>query len=225
MAPLWEPEACIIGEPSGWDAVTLGYKGRTFARYRREQPVSHSAGPERAVAEYGVEFWNAVVAAGDALNGERPRVFDRLSPALTRIESSSDGLTEAVELDVSWRTPLWFDGPAWRATLAEAAGEEATVDVLEGIPAHRGDKRSPLVRAFLPSIRAAGGKPRFLVKTGSSDMNVVGPGWGCLILAYGPGDSSLDHTPNEHIDLGELARGVAVIQQAVTRFTAAPAPR
>jgi LysW-gamma-L-lysine carboxypeptidase len=44
-------------------------------------------------------------------------------------------------------------------------------------------------------------------------MNVLAPIWQCPILAYGPGDSSLDHTPNEHASLQELERGASVIQQ------------
>ncbi len=81
----------------------------------------------------------------------------------------------------------------------------------------RAGKNNPLVRAFLAAIRAQNGVPSFKVKTGTSDMNVVtrpGPHttpivpegivssgtWDCPILAYGPGDSSLDHTPHEHID-------------------------
>ena len=42
-------------------------------------------------------------------------------------------------------------------------------------------------------------------------MNVVGPTWRCPIVAYGPGDSSLDHTPGEHVVLDEWRRGVAVL--------------
>ena len=88
-------------------------------------------------------------------------------------------------------------------------------------PAYRGGKRNPLVRSFLVSLRAEGAKPRFKVKTGTSDMNVVGPGWACPILAYGPGDSKLDHTPNEHIDLAEYCRAVAVLQGAIEGLTGA----
>jgi LysW-gamma-L-lysine carboxypeptidase len=42
-------------------------------------------------------------------------------------------------------------------------------------------------------------------------MNVVAPVWGTPILAYGPGDSSLDHTPHEHILIPEYLRAVEVL--------------
>ena len=62
------------------------------------------------------------------------------------------------------------------------------------------------------SIRQAGGEPRFKVKTGTSDMNVVAARWRCPIVAYGPGDSCLDHTPHEHLSLEEFARSVDVLE-------------
>ncbi|HEC33954.1 MAG TPA: M20/M25/M40 family metallo-hydrolase [Chloroflexi bacterium] len=37
----------------------------------------------------------------------------------------------------------------------------------------------------------------------------------CPIVAYGPGDSALDHTPDEHIEIGELRRGVNVLVRAL----------
>jgi LysW-gamma-L-lysine carboxypeptidase len=73
-----------------------------------------------------------------------------------------------------------------------------------------------LVRAFLAAIRQAGGTPSFTVKSGTSDMNVVAPVWGTPILAYGPGDSSLDHTPQEHILVPEYLRSVEVLAGALT---------
>ena len=68
---------------------------------------------------------------------------------------------------------------------------------------------------FLRAIRAEGLDPTFKVKSGTSDMNVVGPAWNCPILAYGPGDSSLDHTPNEHLDLAEYRRSISVLTRAL----------
>ena len=71
------------------------------------------------------------------------------------------------------------------------------------------------MRAFLQAIRAEGLDPAFKVKSGTSDMNVVGPVWNCPILAYGPGDSSLDHTPNEHLDLAEYQQAIAVLARVL----------
>jgi LysW-gamma-L-lysine carboxypeptidase len=68
---------------------------------------------------------------------------------------------------------------------------------------------------MLKAIRAEGGRPRFKLKTGTSDMNTVGPTWQCPIVAYGPGDSSLDHTPDEHIDVEEYRRAIDVLAQAL----------
>jgi LysW-gamma-L-lysine carboxypeptidase len=55
-------------------------------------------------------------------------------------------------------------------------------------------------------------------KTGTSDMNVIGPRWQCPVVAYGPGDSALDHTPSEHLNLDEYARAVRVLTNALVRL-------
>ena len=46
-------------------------------------------------------------------------------------------------------------------------------------------------------------------------MNIVGPAGGTPIIAYGPGDSSLDHTPEEHIEIEEFLRAVDVLARAL----------
>jgi LysW-gamma-L-lysine carboxypeptidase len=62
--------------------------------------------------------------------------------------------------------------------------------------------------------------PRFVVKTGTADMNVVAPHWPeTPVLAYGPGDSNLDHTPNEHIDLNEYLRAIEVLKGTLLVLT------
>ena len=90
----------------------------------------------------------------------------------------------------------------------------------EGVPAYRGEKNTPLVRAFLAAIRHAGGDPSFTVKSGTSDMNVVAPVWGTSILAYGPGDSALDHTPHEHIQISEYLKAVDVLETVLRTMCA-----
>jgi len=65
-----------------------------------------------------------------------------------------------------------------------------------------------------------GGTPRFVYKTGTADLNVVAPVWRCPAVVYGPGDSALDHTPNENISLDEYGRAVDVLAQALKALSA-----
>jgi LysW-gamma-L-lysine carboxypeptidase len=51
-------------------------------------------------------------------------------------------------------------------------------------------------------------------------MNVVAPIWKCPVVAYGPGDSSLDHTPNEHLELDEYWKAVNVLEHTLRLFAA-----
>jgi LysW-gamma-L-lysine carboxypeptidase len=81
-----------------------------------------------------------------------------------------------------------------------------------------GEKNTALVRAFLSAIRAAGGKPAFALKSGTADLNLVAPVWGCPAVAYGPGDSNLDHTSNEHISLSEYRRSIGVLKEVLNQL-------
>ena len=89
----------------------------------------------------------------------------------------------------------------------------------DALPAWTCEKNSPLVRAFLGGIRAQGGMPAFVYKTGTADLNIVAPVWGCPALVYGPGDSALDHTPTEQLPLADYLQAVAVLQHALKEIT------
>ena len=45
--------------------------------------------------------------------------------------------------------------------------------------------------------------------------DVVAPVWRCPIAAYGPGDSALDHTPEERLGLDEFLVSVRVLAEAI----------
>ena len=121
---------------------------------------------------------------------------------------------------LGFRLPLNIGPEALAAELRSLAqGIDLRFEGAES--AFRGDKNNALVRAFLGAIRSQGQQPGFVLKTGTSDMNVVGPIWQCPIVAYGPGDSSLDHTPHEHVELDEWLGGVAVLADALHRLTQA----
>jgi LysW-gamma-L-lysine carboxypeptidase len=208
------PDFCIIGEPSGWDAVCLGYRGTMPITYRLRQASRHTAGPGESVGEQAIAFWNAFSAACAARNESVSGLFNAITPSIRSMRTESDGLYDVATLSIGLRLPPGVDIPALQAEILELAGYAEIV--FEGIQkGYRSDKRSPLVPPFLRAIRAYGGEPRFTVKLGTSDMTVVGPAWHCPIVAYGPGDASLDHTPDEHIVLDEYLNGVKVLTEVL----------
>ena len=213
----YAPTACVIGEPSGWERLTLGYKGRLLINGRWEQHTAHSAGREVAVAERAVAFWNMVHRYCDTYNADKQRLFDQLQPSLQAIRSDTDHLTDSAELTIGLRLPRDVSPDELVTTFTEQV-DGGVLAFSGGCPAYLGDKSNALVRAFLKGVRAVGGNPGFLVKTGTSDMNVVGPVWQCPILAYGPGDSHLDHTPDEHIELAEYLQAIRVMEVALERL-------
>jgi [amino group carrier protein]-lysine/ornithine hydrolase len=211
----YRPSACVIAEPSGWDAVTLGYKGRLLVDYQLSRPVAHTAGPQTSVAETAVDWWQAVRAQANTYNQERERLFDQLLPSLREISTSTDGLADHVRATVGLRLPPDFDTETLQSTLERVAGD-ASICCYAGTPAYAASRDTPLVRSFQGAIRQQGSRPRFKLKTGTSDMNVVGPLWQCPVVAYGPGDSTLDHTPQEHIVLPEYLRAIEVLKDVLT---------
>lgn len=213
----YAPAFCVIGEPSGWDRITLGYKGRLLAHYRIEQPAAHSAGELRAAPEALVDFWRAVEARCATHNAGRERLFEQLIPALRRVASGGDGLTDWAEATVGLRLPEGL-APETLAEQLRALAGSALLRFEGGCPAFRSPRTTPLAGAFVRAIRGVGGQPGFLHKTGTADMNVVGPAWGCPIVAYGPGDSRLDHTPDEHVELDEYLRAIAVLAEVLARL-------
>ena len=116
---------------------------------------------------------------------------------------------------------VWYEklGEIARDSLVESDCHILVERVGYPLPAWESEKNTELVRAFLSGIRSEGGAPRFVYKTGTADLNVVAPVWRCPIVVYGPGDSALDHTPNENISIEEYARAVKVVKETLQKLT------
>lgn len=211
----FSPDFCIIGEPSGWDRVTLGYKGRLLVEWMWRGPLAHSAGPVPSPAERAVCFWHAVEDYARGYNEGRQASFNTIDTSLRSLNTSTDGTHGSAVMNISLRLP-----PDLQPSEAEAALRQINTAGRTKFrgpePAYLASKAGPLPAAFLRAIRAARGEPRFLTKTGTSDMNVVGPVWNCPIVAFGPGDSALDHTPDEHIELEEFHHAIGVLESVLT---------
>jgi LysW-gamma-L-lysine carboxypeptidase len=93
------------------------------------------------------------------------------------------------------------------------------VEIKDSNEAFEVSKNSPLVRAISYSIRKVQKKPATLLrKTGTGDMNILGRTLNVPIVTYGPGDSHLDHTKDEHIEISEYLTGIQVYKEAILKL-------
>lgn len=215
LATQYRPDACFIGEPSGWDGVTLGYKGSATCVIAAEVGCAHTAGPDASASDLLLSSWNAVREEVQRRNQGHQRTFDQIQATVRRITSRTDGLTDRAEFLAGFRLPPGVSPSDLAEMIGSTVGPSCTVRWNRADPAYQTDRNDPVVRALSGAVRAQGSTPRPKLKTGTADMNVVGPVWRCPIAAYGPGDSSLDHTPNEHLLLGEYHRSISVLRHAI----------
>ncbi len=220
ILPHYHPDYAIIGEPSRWDRITLGYKGSARSEITVHHPLAHTAGEQESPSEMAFQIWDRLSTWVAEYNADKQRAFDKIVPALQGIASGDDGFEGWASLKVGVRLPLSFSPSAWYQRLSDLADAAEVKPLGFALPAYLGSKSTPLVRAFLASVRANGGQPGFVLKTGTTDMNLVAPFWGCPAVAYGPGDSTLDHTPNEHILLGEYTQALSVLRSVLAKLCA-----
>ena len=223
VATQYKPDFAIIGEPNQWDRVALGYKGSAWANITVKRGQAHTASGEQTAAEAAVEAWLKIKEYVDSFNADKPKMFDKLLLTLRGLDSDSTDFEQWARLKVGVRLPVAVSPEDWYGKLNKIVNDshrERNCHLIVervgfAVPAWGCEKNTQLVRAFLSGIRSEGGEPRFVHKTGTADLNIVAPVWKCPALVYGPGDSSLDHTPDEHISLEEYLKSVRVLRQAL----------
>lgn len=208
IAEAFTPDVAFVGEPNGWDGVGIGYKGRVLLEYDVARPAVHTASPDEKATEVAVGFWSAVTNYCEQVGTART-AFDR--PMATLLDMH--GSTERARLTVSCRTPPGFDDAGFARVMSEAARGGA-VTILDCVPGVRLDAANLAVRSLCAGIRRHR-RPKLKLKTGTADLNIVAPRWPGPLAVYGPGDSSLDHTDHEHIDLVEYGLAIDVLRYAI----------
>lgn len=219
VAKHYKPEYAIIGEPNRWDRIALGYKGSAWAEITLKREQSHSAGGGQTASEAAFELWKNILVFSVALNTGKTRLFDQFQPSLQQLESGRSDFEQWARLTISARLPAILPPEKWYSRLERLAIGDQVERIGKPIAAWNCDKNTKPVRAMLAAIRGEGGSPAFVYKTGTADLNIVAPVWQCPTLVYGPGDSTLDHTPGEKIELKEYELAVAVLASALKKLT------
>ena len=215
LVDQWSPDACVIGEPSSATGVTLGYKGILRASVSATRPNAHSAGKDPSANDELISWWSSVLEKLNVFNSVRSGAFYQVQSTLIKMSSSSDGLYQHATIDVGFRLPPDMTPNQLQSQLDNIESEFITIEYQGTEQAYASTRNDPVVRAISSAIRSQGLRPVPKLKTGTADLNVVAPIWKCPIAAYGPGDSALDHTPNEHLSIDEYKQSIQILTIAL----------
>ncbi|RNC81860.1 MAG: [LysW]-lysine hydrolase [Phycisphaera sp.] len=217
IAAKYSPDACIIGEPSGVDGVTLGYKGRMAICATFMSECAHAASETQNACDLAHAWWSKVGLRVAKFNDGKRLMFEEIQARLLGQQSETDGNKDCATFKASFRLPLQVDPDDFESDLRSMLPKDAMIVRTSSEVAYVTDRNDPVVRSLMTAIREDGMTPKPKIKTGTADLNVVGPIWRCPIAAYGPGNSALDHTPREHLDLDDYLRSIRVLRRAVER--------
>lgn len=208
----YKPEFIIIGEPSGWENITIGYRGIISFSARFEQDNFHygSANGDR-VTDMAVHFCKKLLDKAGLY--QKKSNFGNPSVEIREINSKNDGIKEKCRVRVVIRTPPGFDTKKLQKWIKDSS--KAKIRFSQSDPAVLSGFNTRLVRVFRSVIKDRQGKAALVKKLGTSDMNIIAPFYGAPIVAYGPGNSRLDHTPNEHIKLNEYLKSIDVLAEVL----------
>ena len=218
----------MFGEPSGAEKITVGYKGRIQLTLTLKTLGGHASVP------WATE--NAVEKAHDLLKMIQNHPFtadkeekDRFhtvssSPTVMKGGEFPNSIPENCQITVDIRVPPQLKCDfvlqeidniidQFRVENSKVAIQSRVESMLD---AYEADQSSMLVEALKKSIlQVLGKEARLIRKTGTGDMNVIGLRQQRPVVTYGPGDSRLDHTPNEHIYLQEYLSSIDIIEKTL----------
>jgi [amino group carrier protein]-lysine/ornithine hydrolase len=212
------PAALVVGEPSGWAGIVVGYKGKLDLKVVAEVSATHPTAPIPKATDLVARAWQDFLElVGRETGHDR---FGLPGTNLTRIT----GDEQRCEAEFSVRTPPDYD-QAELLSAFRARTPELSVEVIGAVDAVSVDTANVVCRALRSSIREVGGKPSMKKKTATSDMNILAEQWQTPMATYGPGDSRLDHSADEHIAVQEYLAGVQVLTGAVRSICTEHGPR
>jgi len=222
----------IFGEPSGAENVTIGYKGQIQLKIVCKTETGHASTPwlyENAL-EKAYELWNQIKNASNYPSldpSESP--FTAVTACLVRVVGgrATSVVPFEAEMNLDVRVPIQFSTTQVFDQLSkiiakyQAANPKVIVipTVQDTVEPFEVDKSSPLVHVMSSSIRKVLNKPATLMhKTGTGDMNILGHAMNLPIVTYGPGDSHLDHTLEEHIVINEYLASIQVYKETLLKL-------
>ena len=222
-------DLAVFGEPSGANQLIIGYKGSLKTQVTCLTSGGHSASPwlSKNSLEEVFEFWKELRQS--LLQNNSIRKFNVLTGCVTGIQGGQPGnnIPQKATLDIDLRVPpeirpeQVIDNVVnfLRKYERSHEGVRLAIEFTDQCPAFVGLSNSLAVQVFRWAIKKTiGGRVELLKKTGTSDMNLFAQVHDVPMIAYGPGDSTLDHTENERIHIREYLGSIEVYAKAIERI-------
>jgi LysW-gamma-L-lysine carboxypeptidase len=212
----------VFGEPSGIHNITVGYRGRLQIKVVCETPPGHASVPssfDNAI-ERAYEVWREIqsnLTRGD-MKGVTSCITQIRGGEFPNVAPGKCDFTVDIRIPLRVASTQVIDEV--QETLKRYSLNNRNVNlnmkVEDVTEAFEADVRSDLVKAFFHAIKEVTKvQPKLTRKTGTGDVNVFAAKMKCPTVVYGPGDSKLDHTPNEFIDVHEYVSAIEVYKRAI----------
>jgi LysW-gamma-L-lysine carboxypeptidase len=214
----FKADAIIIGEPTNNSKVAIGYRGSMKVKVECSSAGGHASAPwiYTSACEKLISLWenisrrysgsnvaNASVSLTMMICGEYHNVVPREGHAV---------------IDIRYPPR----GPSWKEimeSIEEILPSGCRASLLRNpIEPVEVKPTIPIVRSLIRAISRAGMKPEVVIKTGTSDMNLLYGSASNNIAAYGPGRSELSHTDYEEILYWEFEKGIMIYSEAIKIF-------
>ncbi len=221
----------IFGEPSGVENITIGYKGSLHLKIVCKTLTGHSSTPwlyDNAL-EKAFELWQQIKSNFPPVE-EADSPYNAVTACLTQ---TVGGQANSVipfegEIHIDIRIPPPRTVSQVLEDVQKAVKQYHSVNpkvkvkltVEDSNEPFEVNKSSPLVHTLSSSIRKVLGKPaKLLRKTGTGDMNILGKAMKMPIVTYGPGDSHLDHTLDEHIVIKDYLDSIQIYTETLLKLS------
>jgi LysW-gamma-L-lysine carboxypeptidase len=230
-------DAAVFGEPGGAHRVAVGYRGRVEAKLTVTTAGGHAASSwaHPSAVDQALEVFTKMqrYARGKPVGEDHYRSVD-VSLTMIRGGSYSNVIPGRCRLTLDVRLPPGTPSAAVKSELLAVTEGHAKrnpeaafkLEFEEPTEAYEAQTDSLVVRAFQRSIlRNLHAKPTFTHKTGTGDMNTLAERMGIPCVTYGPGDSKLEHTDGEYVEITDYLNSIAVLQGVFREFTTLSTPR
>ncbi len=221
----------VFGEPSGVKRITIGYKGSLHLTLKVSTESGHPSAPwafPNSILK-AFDLWKRISEyTSNRVTAETH--YQEMTSCITGIGGGSDfNVTpDKCEMNVDMRIPVGLSIDQVLSELREeikkfrAENPESKVEfhIDDSVEPFETSIRSPIAQAFNGAIKDVYQEPaKYIRKTGTGDMNILGHELKVPVITYGPGDSHLDHSPREKIDLQEFLGAIQVYQKALVRIS------